>query len=161
MGGSWDATNVADGKVAVVTPISIDHAEYLGDTVADIAMEKAGIIKPGSFAVLSAQLAAAADVLLGRAIELGATVAREGVDFGVRTREVAVGGQLLALDGLAGPYDEVFLPLHGAHQAQNAATAVAAVEGLLGGGRMPLDAEAVSAAFARVRSPGRLGDCQA
>ncbi len=137
MGGSWDATNVADGKVAVLTPISIDHAEYLGDTVADIAIEKAGIIKPGSFAVLSAQLAAAADVLLGRAIELGATVAREGVDFGVRTREVAVGGQLLALDGLAGPYDEVFLPLHGAHQAQNAATAVAAVEGLLGGGRMP------------------------
>ncbi|HEY9376153.1 MAG TPA: cyanophycin synthetase, partial [Jiangellaceae bacterium] len=82
--------------------------------------------------------------------------AREGVDFGVRTREVAVGGQLLALDGLAGPYDEVFLPLHGAHQAQNAAAAVAAVESLLGGGRVPLDAEAVSVAFARVRSPGRL-----
>ena len=156
MGGSWDATNVADGKVAVLTPISVDHAEYLGDTVADIAIEKAGIIKPGSFAVLSAQLAAAADVLLSRAIEVGATVAREGVDFGVRTREVAVGGQLLALDGLAGPYDEVFLPLHGAHQAQNAAAAVAAVESLLGGGRVPLDAEAVSVAFARVRSPGRL-----
>ncbi|HEX2363130.1 MAG TPA: Mur ligase family protein, partial [Jiangellaceae bacterium] len=156
MGGSWDATNVADGKVAVVTPISIDHAEYLGDTVADIAVEKAGIIKPGAFVVLAAQLPPAADVLLNRARETGATIAREGVEFGVRSRTVAVGGQLLGLDGFAGPYQDVFLPLHGAHQAQNAAAAVAAVEGFLGAGRVSLDAEAVSAAFARVGSPGRL-----
>jgi len=156
MGGSWDATNVADGKVAVVTPISVDHTEYLGDNVADIAIEKAGIVKPGSFAVFSRQQVAAADVLLNRAIEVGATVAQEGVDFGVRSRKVAVGGQLLALDGVAGQYDEVFLPLHGAHQAQNAATAVAAVEGLLGGGRIAQDQDAVRVAFGRVDSPGRL-----
>ena len=156
MGGSWDATNVADGKVAVVTPISVDHAEYLGDTVADIATEKAGIIKPGSFAVLAAQPSSAADVLMSRAIDVGTTLAREGVDFGVRSRVIAVGGQVLALDGVAGSYQEVFLPLHGAHQAQNAATAVAAVEGFLGGGRVPLEPDAVRMAFGRARSPGRL-----
>lgn len=156
MGGSWDATNVADGKVAVVTPISVDHTEYLGDTVADIAIEKAGIIKPRSFAVLSAQPSSAADVLVSRAVEVGATLAREGVDFGVRTRAIAVGGQVLALDGVAGSYGDVFLPLHGAHQAQNAAAAVAAVEGFLGGGRVPLEPDAVQTAFGRARSPGRL-----
>jgi dihydrofolate synthase/folylpolyglutamate synthase len=156
MGGSWDATNVADGKVAVVTPISVDHAEYLGDTVADIAIEKAGIIKSGAFAVLAAQPSSAADVLVSRAVGVGATLAREGVDFGVRSRAIAVGGQVLALDGLAGSYQDVFLPLHGAHQAQNAVTAVAAVEGFLGGGRVPLELDAVQMAFGRVRSPGRL-----
>jgi dihydrofolate synthase / folylpolyglutamate synthase len=156
MGGSWDATNVADGKVAVVTPISIDHSEYLGDTEADIAIEKAGIVKPRAYAVLAAQPPAAAEVLLNRAVEVGATVRREGVDFGVRNREVAVGGQLLNLDGLAGPYEDVFVPLHGAHQAQNAAVAVAAVEGFVGGGRISLDPDAVRAAFGRVDSPGRL-----
>jgi dihydrofolate synthase / folylpolyglutamate synthase len=156
MGGSWDATNVADGKVGVLSPISVDHAEYLGDTVAEIAMEKAGIIKPGSFAVLAAQPAAAAEILMNRVVEVGATLAREGIEFGVRSRDVAVGGQLLAFDGLAGSYDDVFLPLHGAHQAQNAAVAVAAVEGFVGGGRIPLDPDAVRAAFGRVDSPGRL-----
>jgi dihydrofolate synthase/folylpolyglutamate synthase len=156
LGGSWDATNVVDGRVAVVTPVAVDHREYLGDTVEEIAGEKAGIIKRGAVAVLSHQPEAAAEVLLRRAAEVGATIAREGLEFGVRTREVAVGGQLLGLEGLAGSYDEVFLPLHGAHQAQNAACAVAAVEALLGGGRDALDADAVRAAFARVRSPGRL-----
>ncbi len=156
MGGSWDATNVADGKVAVVTPISVDHAEYLGDTEADIAVEKAGIIKPRAYTVVAAQPPLAAEVLLNRAIEVGAVVGREGVDFGVRTREIAVGGQLLTIDGLAGPYEDVFVPLHGMHQAQNAAVAVAAVEGFVGGGRMPLDPDAVRAALGRVESPGRL-----
>jgi dihydrofolate synthase / folylpolyglutamate synthase len=156
MGGSWDATNVADGKVAVVCPISVDHVEYLGDTVAEIAVEKAGIIKPRAHAVLALQPASAAEVLLKQAAEAGASVAREGVEFGVRSREIAVGGQLLAIDGLAGPYEDVFVPLHGAHQAQNAALAVAAVEGFVGGGRVPLDPDAVRAAFARVRSPARL-----
>jgi dihydrofolate synthase/folylpolyglutamate synthase len=156
LGGSWDATNVADGRVAVVTPISVDHTEYLGDTIEEIATEKAGIIKPGSFVVLASQAEAAAEVLLRRSAEVGATIAREGLEFGIRTREVAVGGQLLSLDGLAGPYDEVFLPLHGAHQAQNAAAALVAVEALLGGGRDALDPDAVRAAFARAGSPGRL-----
>ena len=156
MGGSWDATNVADAKVAVVTPISLDHVEYLGDTVGDIATEKAGIIKPGSLAVTALQPGEAAEVLLARAAEVGATIVREGIEFGVRSREVAVGGQRVDVDGLAGSYEELFLPLHGAHQAQNAAVAVAAVEGFVGGGRVPLDADAVRLAFGRIDSPGRL-----
>lgn len=156
MGGSWDATNVADGKVAVVAPISIDHAEYLGDTVEVIAEEKAGIIKPGAFAVLGAQPAAAAEVLLARVAEVGATVARQGIEFGIRHRDIAVGGQLISVQGLAGRYDDIFLPLHGEHQAGNAALALASVEAFVGGGRDTLDPEAVEAAFARVRSPGRL-----
>jgi dihydrofolate synthase/folylpolyglutamate synthase len=156
MGGSWDATNVADAKVAVLTPISLDHVEYLGDTVGDIATEKAGIVKPGSLAVMAVQPGEAAEVLLARTAEVGATIVREGIEFGVRSREVAVGGQLVSVDGLAGSYEELFLPLHGAHQAQNAAVAVAAVEGFLGGGRVPIDADAVRLAFGRVGSPGRL-----
>lgn len=156
LGGSWDATNIADGKVAVLTPVAMDHTEYLGDTIELIATEKAGIIKPGSFAVLAAQPAAAAEILLRRAVEVGATVARQGAEFGVRSRDMAVGGQLLALQGLAGQYDEIFLPLHGEHQAENAAVALAAVEAFVGGGRDALDPEAVQAAFARVTSPGRL-----
>lgn len=156
MGGSWDATNVADAKVAVVTPISLDHIEYLGDTVGDIAMEKAGIIKAGSFAVMAVQPSEAAEVLFARAAEVGAPIVREGIEFRVRNREVAVGGQLVAVDGLAGSYEEIFLPLHGAHQAQNAAVAVAAVEGLLGGGRVPIETDVVRLALGRVGSPGRL-----
>ena len=156
LGGSWDATNVADGKVAVIAPISIDHADYLGDTIELIAEEKAGIIKPGSFTVLGAQQAAAAEILLARVGEVGATLARQGIEFGVRHREMAVGGQLLTLQGLADTYEDVFLPLHGEHQAGNAAMALAAVEAFAGGGREGLDPEAVRAAFARVTSPGRL-----
>src|SRR5438552_669937 len=131
LGGSWDATNVANGAVSVVTPISLDHTEYLGDSVEDIANEKAGILTEGSFAVLAQQPLEAAEVLLRRSAEVGATVAREGLEFGVVNRTVAVGGQMLTLKGLAGTYDEVFLPLHGAHQAQNAAVALAAVEAFL------------------------------
>jgi dihydrofolate synthase/folylpolyglutamate synthase len=156
LGGSWDSTNVVDAAVAVVTPIDIDHTEYLGDSIEAIAGEKAGIIKPGSFAILAAQRPEAAEVLMARVAEVGATVAREGVEFGVRGREIAVGGQMLSLQGLTGPYDEVFLPLHGEHQAHNAAVALAAVEAFAGGGREGLDPDAVRAAFARVRSPGRL-----
>ncbi|WP_129668065.1 bifunctional folylpolyglutamate synthase/dihydrofolate synthase [Phytoactinopolyspora endophytica] len=156
MGGSWDATNVADGQVSVVAPISYDHMEYLGDSIEDIAAEKAGIIKPGSFALLAAQSQPAAEALLRRVAEVGATVARAGVEFGVRDREMAVGGQMLQLQGLAGPYDDILLPLHGAHQADNAALALAAVEAFVGGGSEGISQEAVQAAFSRVSSPGRL-----
>lgn len=156
MGGSWDATNVADGRVAVVTPISVDHIEFLGDTVELISEEKAGIIKPGSYAVLAAQEGAAAEALLAKTAEVGATVARQGVEFGVRRREMAVGGQVIDVQGLGGPYDEIFLPLHGEYQAHNAATALAAVEAFVGGGRDALNIDAVRAAFARVTSPGRM-----
>jgi dihydrofolate synthase/folylpolyglutamate synthase len=158
MGGSWDATNVVDAAVAVVLPVAVDHAAYLGETPADIAVEKAGIIKPGSVAVLAQQAPEVAEILLERAAEVGATVVREGAEFGVVSRVPAVGGQVLALQGLRARYDEVFLPLYGAHQAQNAAVALAAVESFLGTGDQgqALDEDVVRAAFADVTSPGRL-----
>ena len=134
MGGTWDATNVADARVAVVTPVALDHAEYLGPDVATIAGEKAGIIKPDSIAVLAHQEPGALDALVRRAVEVEAVVAREGTEFGVLERRVAVGGQQVRLQGLGGEYEEIFLPLFGAHQAQNAVTALAAVEAFLGAG---------------------------
>jgi dihydrofolate synthase/folylpolyglutamate synthase len=154
MGGTWDATNVVDAQVAVVLPIAVDHAKYLGETPVDIALEKAGIIKPGSFAVLAEQRPEVAELLLRRAVEVGATVVREGMEFGVLSRVPAVGGQVISLQGLRARYDEVFLPLYGAHQAQNAAVALAAVEAFAGD--QPLGEELVRAAFAEVTSPGRL-----
>ncbi|MGI8814813.1 MAG: bifunctional folylpolyglutamate synthase/dihydrofolate synthase [Pseudonocardia sp.] len=157
LGGTWDATNVADGTVSVVTPVGVDHVEYLGSALAGIAAEKAGIIKPGSIAVLAAQEVQVAAVLAARCGSLGVTVARQGLEFGVLRRTRAVGGQLLRLQGLGGAYDDVFLPLHGAHQAANAAVALAAAEALLGGGAgHQLDVDAVRSAFASVVTPGRL-----
>jgi dihydrofolate synthase / folylpolyglutamate synthase len=155
MGGAWDATNVADGKVAVLTPVAIDHEKYLGDTAVQIAREKVGIIKPGATVITAVQEDDVAAVIAERAAEVGATIAREGQEFGVRTRVPAVGGQMLSLQGLRGSYDEVFLPLYGAHQAQNAALALAATEAFLGGDE-PLSDEVVKEAFAEVTSPGRL-----
>ena len=154
MGGSWDATNVADADVAVVLPIAVDHAQYLGATPTAIAVEKAGIIKPGSVAVLAEQTPEVAAILLEAAARVGASVVREGLEFGVVARVPAVGGQLVSLQGLRARYDEIFLPLYGAHQAQNAALALAAVEALTGGAALSEDL--VRAAFAEVTSPGRL-----
>jgi dihydrofolate synthase/folylpolyglutamate synthase len=158
LGGEWDATNVIDAEVAIVTPIDLDHTQLLGDTVAEIAREKAGVIKPDATVVMAAQPADAAAELLRRAVDVGASVAREGLEFGVLDRRVAVGGQVMNLQGLGGVYDEVFLPLHGAYQAQNAVLALAAVEALLGVGAAsgPLDVATVREVFAAVRSPGRL-----
>ena len=155
LGGTWDATNIADGAVAVVTPIALDHTAYLGDTVGAIATEKAGIIKPGAAAVLATQPPDAAGPLLRRAAEVGASVVREGDDFGVTGRELAVGGQRLALRGLAGSYFDLFLPLFGEYQASNAACALAAVEAFSGTGD-GLDEELVVTAFQTVTAPGRL-----
>jgi len=159
VGGRLDCTNVADGAVAVITPIAIDHTKLLGNTIEEIAAEKAGIIKPGAVAVLAQQLLSAAEVLLRHAVEVGATVAREGVEFGVLSHEQAVGGQQLVLRGLGGSYDDIFLPLFGAYQAGNAACALAAVEAFAGvadeGSKM-LDADLVREAFAKVSAPGRL-----
>jgi len=157
LGGTWDATNVVDAAVAVITPIGVDHVEYLGTDVAGIAGEKAGIVKPGSIAVLADQPPEVQRVLLGRAADVDATVAREGMEFGVLARTVAVGGQQLRLQGLGGVYEDLFLPLHGAHQASNAALALAAVEAFLGAGASrQLDLDAVAEGFAAVTSPGRL-----
>jgi dihydrofolate synthase/folylpolyglutamate synthase len=155
MGGSWDATNVADGAVAVVLPIAVDHARYLGDSPAVIAVEKAGIIKPGAVAVLAQQEPDVSAVLQERVQEVGATALREGHDFGVVARNPAVGGQVISLQGLRARYDDLFIPLYGAHQAQNAAVALAAVEAFVGGTER-LDDDLVRAAFAEVSSPGRL-----
>ncbi|MGQ0777278.1 MAG: bifunctional tetrahydrofolate synthase/dihydrofolate synthase [Pseudonocardiales bacterium] len=157
MGGSWDATNIADAAVAAITPIALDHIDYLGSDIAGIARQKAGIIKPGSIAVLAEQEPAAARVILARSVEMEATVAREGMEFGVLHRDIAVGGQQLKLQGLGGAYDEIFLPLHGAHQARNAALALATAEAFFGAGAgRSLDVDAVREAFASVSAPGRL-----
>jgi dihydrofolate synthase/folylpolyglutamate synthase len=158
MGGTWDATNTIDAEIAVVTPIDIDHVQYLGSDVVGIASEKAGIIKPEATAILAAQRPEVAQALIRHAAEVGATVAREGLEFGVLDRSVAVGGQVVTLQGLGGRYDEILLPLYGAHQAQNAACALAAVEAFFGAGAASgsLDLDAVREAFAAVRSPGRL-----
>jgi dihydrofolate synthase / folylpolyglutamate synthase len=157
MGGTWDATNVVDATIAAITPIGVDHVEYLGTDVAGIAAEKAGIVKPGSIAVLADQPPEVMRVLLGRAADVGATVAREGMEFGVLSRQQAVGGQQLRLQGLGGVYSDIFLPLHGAHQAANAALALASVEAFFGAGASrQLDVDAVVDGFAAVRSPGRL-----
>jgi dihydrofolate synthase / folylpolyglutamate synthase len=162
MGGTWDNTNVADGVVAVVTPISIDHAKYLGNTVAEIAADKAGIIKPGAIAVLAQQPPAAAEALLRRAADVGAAVAREGLEFGVLGRELAVAGQQVSIRGLLGDYPDLYLPLFGAYQAGNLACAIAAVEAFArtpdsgDAEQAPLDPDIVRRAVATMSSPGRL-----
>ena len=155
LGGITDATNVGDGQVSVVTPISLDHTDLLGDTTEDIAREKAGIIKPGGYLVSAAQPLDAAQVLLEKAKEVGVPFRFEGVEFGVESRTVAVGGQVVTIQGIAGRYPDLLVPLHGAHQAQNAAVAVAALEAFFGGEK-ELDFEVLQEGFAAVTSPGRL-----
>jgi dihydrofolate synthase/folylpolyglutamate synthase len=154
LGGTWDATNIADGAVAVITPVAIDHTAYLGGTVGEIATQKAGIIKPGAVAVLARQPAAAAAALQRRAAEVAVPVLTEDIDFAVADRDLAVGGQRLSLSGLKGSYPGLLLPLFGAHQAQNAVCALAAVEAFSAAG--PLDEELVRQAFAAMTAPGRL-----
>lgn len=165
LGGRWDATNVVDGQVAVITPISLDHAEYLGTDLAGIAAEKAGIIKKApeslvprdTVAILAKQDPEVMDVLLRRAVEADAAVAREGSEFTVLARQIAVGGQQLELQGLGGVYTDIFLPLHGEHQARNASLALAAVEAFFGAGPdRQLDVDAIREGFASLTNPGRL-----
>jgi dihydrofolate synthase/folylpolyglutamate synthase len=153
MGGEWDATNVVDADVSVIMPINLDHTEYLGETLTEIAQTKAGIIKQSGFVVLAQQEPEAAKELLKRAAEMGADVAREGVEYSVLSRSLAVGGQLLTIQGPSDTYEDIFLPLHGKHQASNAAAALVAVEAFFGD--QELDIEAVRAGFANVTSPGR------
>jgi dihydrofolate synthase/folylpolyglutamate synthase len=154
LGGRWDATNVADGRVNVITPVAVDHAAWLGDTPTQIAEEKSHIIKAHSVAVLAQQTPEVRRILLDRCTQVSARAYCYGDDFALSSRAVAVGGQVIALQGLSGFYDDVFLPLMGRHQGENAAVAVAAVEALLTGGQ-PLD-RAIVDALGSVVSPGRL-----
>ncbi len=165
MGGRWDATNVVDAPVAVITPIGVDHTEYLGTEIADIAAEKAGIIARqkddlvpvDTVAVIGRQVPEAMEVVLAETVRADAAVAREDSEFAVLGRQVAIGGQMLELQGLGGVYSEIFLPLHGEHQAHNAAIALAAVEAFFGAGAdRQLDIDAVRAGFAAAVSPGRM-----
>jgi dihydrofolate synthase/folylpolyglutamate synthase len=153
MGGQWDATNVVQADVSVIMPIGFDHMEYLGNTLHEIASTKAGIIKENGFIVLAQQEPEAAKELIRKAAEVGADVVREGIEFSVTSRAIAVGGQLLTIQGVNETYEEIFLPLHGRHQASNAAAALVAVEAFFGD--QPLDIDAVRSGFASVLSPGR------
>ena len=152
MGGEWDATNVVQSQVSLITPIGLDHTEYLGETLEEIAATKSGIIKPESHVVLAAQPAEVAKVLLAKVAEKSAIPYREGVEFSVTSRNIAVGGQVVTINGLYGEYKDIFIPLYGAHQASNAAIALAAVEAFA---QTQIEADVVARAFANVQSPGR------
>lgn len=156
LGGCWDATNVAESAVQVIGPISLDHTELLGETIDEIAEEKAGIIKPGGFLISAAQERDAADVLLEAAQAAGVPFRFEGVEFGVESRMPGVGGQQVTVQGLAGRYPDLLLPLLGAHQAENFALAVAALEAFIGGGEKELTIENLRTACEHITSPGRL-----
>lgn len=153
LGGRWDATSVVTPQVSVVCPVALDHTHILGNKIAEVAAEKAGIIKPGSVAVLAGQETDAAKVLLARAVEVGAQVRVEGPDFSLLERQVAVGGQLLRIDTAGGPVSDLFLPLFGEHMARNAALAVAAVESFLGG--KPVNPEILTEGLGAVEAPAR------
>ncbi len=156
MGGEWDSTNIADGDVAVITPIALDHEKFLGATVAEIARTKAGIIKPAATVVTALQQVTAMDEITAAAEHDEAELVCEGVGFSLLDARLAVGGQLIDVRGRAGEYTELFLPLFGLHQAQNAAVAIAAVESFLGNGTQRLTDEVLAEGLGTVTSPGRL-----
>jgi dihydrofolate synthase/folylpolyglutamate synthase len=154
LGGTWDSTNVVDGEVAVLTNVSFDHTDVLGPTLEGIAEDKAGIIKPGSRVVLGELAPDLLDIVLTRADEAGAaSVWVAGRDFGCASNQVAVGGRLVTLWTPGGRYEDVLVPLHGAHQGANAAVALAAAEAFFGDALAP---DVVEEGFAAVRVPGRL-----
>lgn len=152
MGGRWDATNVVDGRVAVIGHVALDHPQ-LGATVGEVAWEKAGIIKPGTTVVSANREGAPAHVITEEVAQQGATLHLLDRDFGVVGRTLTPSGQRVALRGLDDRIHTVDLPLHGAHQAVNAACALAAVQAYRGAS---LDPSVVRAGFAQVASPGRL-----
>ena len=157
LGGTWDATSVCRPQVAVITPVDLDHQEYLGETIREIAGEKAGILANADAAVLGPQSPEAALILIGACEDADLQPTRFGVEYGVNSQALAVGGQLLSLHGLRGDYSEIFLPLFGEHQGNNAAVALAACETFLGSALLaPLDEDLVREGFATVISPGRL-----
>ena len=156
MGGAWDSTNTADGDVAVFTPIDIDHAARLGNTIEEIAMVKAGIIKEGAVVVSARQTPEAEAIIRAVAADKGATVAVEGGDFALVSQRLAVGGQQVTVRGRAGVYEDEYLPLYGAHQGFNAALAIAAVESLIGDATNAIAGDIVAEGLQEATSPGRL-----
>jgi dihydrofolate synthase/folylpolyglutamate synthase len=156
MGGEWDSTNVADGDVAVFTPIAIDHADRLGQTISEIAKTKAGIIKSGAVVVSSKQKPEAMAQLQTRTKEVAERLVSYGTNFEAFNVIPELKGQRFALKTLAGEYTDLFMPLYGEHQAENAALAVAAVEAFLGNGERRILDDIVRVSFADIASPGRL-----
>jgi dihydrofolate synthase/folylpolyglutamate synthase len=154
VGGTWDATNVVDGTVSVVTNISYDHTEILGPTLEGIAEDKAGIVKSGGIAVIGESDPGLASIIETKAREAGADqVWLAGRDFACRANRLAVGGRLVDLATPGASYGEVLVSLNGPHQGVNAACALAASEAFFG---RPLDEEVVEEAFGSVKVPGRL-----
>ena len=156
MGGEWDSTNVADGDVAVFTPIDIDHVERLGHTIAEIATTKSGIIKPGSIVVSAPQQPDALAVLETKAGAIADELKLAGRDFELLSQSESKTGLTFSVRGLTREYDDLFMPLHGKYQAHNAAVAIAAVEAFIGGGQVPIADDILRPALADVTSPGRL-----
>ena len=156
MGGEWDSTNVADGDVAVFTPIDIDHTERLGETITDIATTKAGIIKTGAAVVSAVQTKEALDVIQHRTTTVADTLRVLGRDFAVTEFSETEAGVTFSLKGLTNIYKDLFIPLHGAYQAANAALAIAAVEEFLGSATIAIPDHILRPALADVSSPGRL-----
>lgn len=154
MGGRWDATNVIDASVAVITPIALDHTKWLGSTIEEIAREKAGIIKPGQIVVIMQQEEAVLDILLEQARSVDAIARVEGRDFEVADRQMGVGGQMVTIRTPSAIYEDVFVPLFGQYQAHNAAAALVAVEAFMGG--RGLDGRIVEQGLMNASSPGRM-----
>lgn len=156
MGGEWDSTNVADGDVAVFTPIDLDHTERLGKTISEIATTKAGIIKANAFVVSSSQPEEASIILKSRALETGDYFAEFGKEFSVIATTPTETGQRISVQGLVHPYGPFEAPVFGSHQSENLAVAIAAVEAFLGGGEIPINDDVLRSAISDISSPGRL-----
>lgn len=156
MGGEWDATNIADAQVAVFTPIDLDHTEVLGAEIEAIARTKAGIVKPGCAVVTASQTTGALGEIIQAAEREDARLFVSGRDFEIIEDLLAVGGRQVTLRGLHGhEYDPTFVPLYGAHQAQNVSLAVAAIEAFFGAER-PIPEEVLGEGLGQLTSPGRL-----
>jgi dihydrofolate synthase/folylpolyglutamate synthase len=156
MGGAWDSTNVADGDVAVFTPVGLDHMDRLGNTISEIAETKSGIIKQGALVVTSDQSAEAMQVLKRVSSEKAEGLFELGSDFFVESHEATATGQRVSVSGLAGKYGPYEAPVFGIHQSANLAVAIAAVEAFLGGGQVPIADDILRSAVADLSSPGRL-----
>ncbi len=147
--GTWDATNVVDARVAVITNIGLDHTEFAGPTLGDIAREKSGIIKPNSAVVCGETRPDIVDIISSAG---GASFLQRGVDFDVDVNQLALGGRMVTLRTPTTIYPDMHIPLHGRHQADNAVVALTAVEAFFA---RPLDVDVIQEAFSAARMPGR------